>query len=209
MSRLPPQRHLRLEEVQSDLLSLASEVVSADLEIIAYKSAAPFVALIDARRLRHYRFAVDDLAKLRADADVMSCWCAKGSDNDFRQELVRSGRLVQSHLAAKRLGLSRVELAAAVSEQRLFTVDVGPKTYLPAFFLAEKPERSKIEATSQLLRGLPSWSAWEFFTLPKNSLWGYTPLEALRQGLVESVAEAAEAFVERCLDRFMSPWSSP
>lgn len=204
MTTLPSQRHLRIEQVQADLLTIASQVASSDIEVLVYRSTVPVVALIDVRRLWHYRYAVEDLAKLRADGDVIACWCSKG-DESFRKELVKSGRLVATHIAARQLRVSRKDLAAAVSEQRMFTVKVDDYSYLPAFFLIEEVERRKIEVTYQVLRELPGWSVWEFFTLPKNSLWGYTPLDALRRGLVDSVKEAAEAFTERSLHRITGP----
>ena len=68
-------------------------------------------------------------------------------------------------------------------------MDVDDEKYFPAFL-----DRRKLEEVTRLLGELPGWRKWQFFTMPKASLNGLTPLEALKRGMVEEVMEAAEAF---------------
>jgi hypothetical protein len=117
-----------------------------------------------------------------------------------RMALVDNELLLTSGQIDDRKLFTRQSLSEAVKSGRMFRVEVGSKRYVPAFFFRGKVDRPKIEAVAKLLGPLPGWSKWQFFTTPKESLRGLTPLEALAKGkteLTEAVAEAAAAFAER------------
>jgi hypothetical protein len=114
-----------------------------------------------------------------------------------RRALVARKELISAADALARLGISRQSLHAAVKDGRMFTVDVGATAYFPAFYVQGDLDRKHLSAVTRLLGKLPGWSKWQFFTRPKASLGKVTPLEALADGKIDDVKEAAEAFAER------------
>ena len=114
-----------------------------------------------------------------------------------RRRLVNEGKLLPPVAMWEGLGVTRQALNKALSTGRMFTVDVGAEQYYPAFYLAGDLDRRKLERVTQLLGNLPGSSKWQFFTTPKASLDGLTPLIALQRGLYDEVKAAAEAFAER------------
>ncbi|NHZ78670.1 hypothetical protein F2P44_05150 [Massilia sp. CCM 8695] len=89
-------------------------------------------------------------------------------------------------------------LGKAVQSKRMFTLDgpSGRKVY-PAFFADPRCNREHIERVCQALGDWPGPSKWEFFTSPRESLNGLTPIEALVRGELDQVLRAAAAFQER------------
>jgi hypothetical protein len=67
--------------------------------------------------------------------------------------------------------------------------------YFPYFFADEKYPRRALEKVSKALGKLPGARKWQFFTTPRISLNGKTPLEALSKGQVDAVLSAA-AFLD-------------
>ncbi|MCA8070025.1 hypothetical protein [Burkholderia vietnamiensis] len=114
-----------------------------------------------------------------------------------REALVREGRLIKPASFLRGLGVTKQALSKAVKSGRMFSLDVGPATYYPAFYLDLEVDRKELQKVTQALGSLPGWSKWQFFTLPKGSLGSRTPLEALAEGMVEDVRGAAHAFAER------------
>lgn len=67
----------------------------------------------------------------------------------------------------------------------------------PSFYLDSRVDRRKLERVSKALGALPGWEKWRFFTTPKGSLAGLTPLDALKNGKYAEVLTAAAGFAER------------
>lgn len=116
-----------------------------------------------------------------------------------REKDVAEGRLLLDAEIRKRLGLSNHALRDALKEKRMFALK-GPsgKFYYPAFFADEKTyNRIVLEQVCMALGDIPAASKWGFFTLPRLSLGGQTPLEAIAKGnKLDIVMNAAKAFAE-------------
>ncbi len=122
----------------------------------------------------------------------------KGQAILSRQQHIDDGSLIKSSELWKRLGFSRQAGSKAISEFRIFSVD-GPRgaSLCPAFFADPAYDRSTLEAVSKELGSLPGPVKWQFFTTPKLSLNGKTPLEAIKRGQINKVLLAAAGFRER------------
>jgi hypothetical protein len=94
-------------------------------------------------------------------------------------------------------GLSQRALGEALRAMRVFAVELHGQTYVPNFYLDKRYDRRQLESVCRLLGALPGGSKLQFFTTPKGSLAGLTPLDALASGKVASVRAAARGFVER------------
>lgn len=57
--------------------------------------------------------------------------------------------------------------------------------------------RRVLETVTPALGDIPASSKWQFFTTPKASLGGATPLLALQRGDLQAVMATAAGFVER------------
>lgn len=115
----------------------------------------------------------------------------------YHHRLVADGEVLPLPIVAAALGLSREALEQRLREGRMFSVRVGSEEYCPAFFLDKSLDRSQLEDVCLILRYLHDWSKWQFFSQPKASLSGITPVQALLQGSFEAVKESAGAFAER------------
>lgn len=104
-------------------------------------------------------------------------------------------KLLSSGEMAARIGVTTQALSAAVRAQRMFVL-AGPSggNFFPAFFADTKYDRPVLAKVSKMLGGLSGGSKWDFFTTPRISLKGRTPLEALAKGNIEEVMAAAAAF---------------
>lgn len=107
------------------------------------------------------------------------------------------GELLPSAEYVARRGISRQALSKALAAQRVFYVEVGGQRCVPAFFLDAQLERRQLEAVCKALGELPGPAKLQFFTTPKASLEGRTPLQALAQGLASRVRVAAAGFAQR------------
>ena len=115
-----------------------------------------------------------------------------------RTRQVENGFLLTSANLCTRRQFSRQALSRAVKDGRVFWLDGPSGTQLyPAFFARPKSERLAFEKVSRALGNLSGASKWQFFTTPKRSLEGISPVEALNQGDTESVITAAVAFGKR------------
>lgn len=93
--------------------------------------------------------------------------------------------------------LSDLQLDQALQAKRLFAVELQEQEYLPDFFLDERYERHQLQAICKLLGDLPGGSKLQFFTTPKGSLSGQTPLDALMDRKAAAVRRTAQGFAER------------
>jgi hypothetical protein len=93
--------------------------------------------------------------------------------------------------------LTTPQLDRELHAKRLFTVELQGQDYLPAFFLDGRYERRQLQAICKVLGDLPGGSKLQFFTTPKGSLSGQTPLDALLERKAAAVRRTAQGFVER------------
>lgn len=112
-------------------------------------------------------------------------------------EFHRQPSLISMTEFCEEAGLSPEALEKALSGHRLFAVQLNGEVCLPDFFLDERYDRQHLESVCKVLGGLPGGSKLQFFTTPKGSLGGRTPLYTLATGEVALVHLAAQGFVER------------
>lgn len=93
--------------------------------------------------------------------------------------------------------LTAPQLDRALHAKRLFAVELQGQEYLPEFFLDARYERHQLQAFCKVLGDLPAGSKLQFFTTPKGSLNGQTPLDALMDRKVAAVRRTAQGFAER------------
>lgn len=113
--------------------------------------------------------------------------------NNYRQRLVDSSELVQ----ASRLALSSSDIEELQNAGRLFDIQHDGVAFYPAFFNDPSLDKKELGDMCQILQPLSGSAKWQFFTRPKNSLAGKTPLDALRDGEVSKVERAALGFLMR------------
>jgi len=115
-----------------------------------------------------------------------------------RHRLVADGALISSSELQARLEIRKAAVSKALKELRFFSIDgPGRARLYPAFFADPGSNRKKLEKISKELGDLPGPSKWQFFTTPKRSLDGCTPLEAIQKGQFDKVLSAATGFRER------------
>jgi len=113
-----------------------------------------------------------------------------------RADLVAKKQVITAADLMDRLDFTRQALSKAVLARRFFTVDVGANRMYPAFFADPNLDRRKLERIAKDLGELPGWSKWVFFTTPKASLGGVTPLDALKRGRYSEARRAAIGFLD-------------
>lgn len=130
---------------------------------------------------------------------------AQQENDDFMAELrnqeqtqrtkdIASKKLLTSAEMSVRLGLTKQALTAAVRAQRMFVLaGASGENFFPAFFADAKYDRPVLEKISKTLGGLSGGSKWDFFTNPRMSLKGKSPLDALAKGDIELVVDVAAA----------------
>lgn len=94
-------------------------------------------------------------------------------------------------------GISPEALQDALAARRVFAVEMHGQLLVPDFYLDARYDRRQLESICKVLGDLPGGSKLQFFTTPKGSLGGRTPLDALADGDVALVRRAAQGFVER------------
>jgi hypothetical protein len=108
----------------------------------------------------------------------------------YRQQLVDRADIVP----ATTFGLSASDLEEMVTAGRLFTLEFNGALFYPAFFNSPDLNMTRLGDICQILGPLSGGQKWQFFTRPKHSLGGKTPLDALRNGEFELVNRAAIMF---------------
>lgn len=116
-------------------------------------------------------------------------------EQERREQQIASGEFLTSAELSARLEISTAALTAAVKAKRMFTLK-GPRgrNVYPAFFADKSLDRSVLERIARQLGDLPAASKYFFFTSPRTSLGGKSPLQALAKGKVDAVLTAAAAF---------------
>jgi len=94
-------------------------------------------------------------------------------------------------------GQSALQLDRALAAKRLFALELHGREYVPDFFLDHRYDRRQLATVSKLLGDLSGGSKLQFFTTPKGSLSGQTPLEALADRKFAAVRRTAQGFAER------------
>src|SRR6266851_331041 len=107
---------------------------------------------------------------------------------------IKMQALLDSSDFANRLNWTRQALSKALRANRVFSLEVRGNRYFPAFFTDPRHERRHLEAVSRLLGDVPGGSKWLFFTTPKGSLAGLTPIQALDKGQLVAVKATVERF---------------
>lgn len=100
----------------------------------------------------------------------------------LRGTLVAQGALLPEAQMAVRLGMTPTALVDTCRRYRLFAVDVENCAYYPAFLADPEIDRADLGDVIERLAGVSGWGMYVFFTTPKSSLAGQTPLAALRAG---------------------------
>lgn len=115
-----------------------------------------------------------------------------------RMRDIATQRLLPAAQMRERMQLSPQALSAALKTKRIFALSGPSDAYVyPAFFADPSYERRALERVSQALGDLPGSSKWDFFTKPRLSLGGKTPLQAIAKGRGEAVMNLAKAFREQ------------
>ena len=108
---------------------------------------------------------------------------------------IASKKLLKSAAIAGKLGVTPQAVTAAVRANSMFAL-AGPSgdSFVPAFFADAKYDRKVLGKVSRVLGGMSGGSKWDFFTSPRISLNGKSPLDALAKGNIKQVLEVAAAF---------------
>lgn len=115
-----------------------------------------------------------------------------------RADLEETGQLIAAQELAQRLQVTNQAVSKALKSGRLFALDAsGGRLLYPSFYADGKLSRRDLAAVTRALGDIPASSKWQFFTTPKASLGGLTPLEALERGQRQAVMVTAAGFLER------------
>lgn len=114
-----------------------------------------------------------------------------------RKREIAAGELLPGTEMQRRLQISAQALSTAMKRKRIFALKgAAGKYHYPAFFADRAYDRGTLERVSQALGDLPGSSKLHFFTSPRHSLGGLSPLQALAKGRVDAVLDQANAFRE-------------
>ncbi|AXA90828.1 hypothetical protein [Massilia sp. YMA4] len=114
-----------------------------------------------------------------------------------RQHQVAKGELLPGREMQRLLGITPQALSAAMKRKRIFALKGTSGKYLyPSFFADSAYDRATLERICQALGDLPGSTKLHFFTSPRLSLGGFTPLQAVAKGKVDAVLDQANAMRE-------------
>lgn len=122
------------------------------------------------------------------------------SESDWQirlKQALATGELVDEHSLVERLGWDARQLEAAIASRRIFFLECEGSRCFPAFFCDEVCDPRQVQSVSEALGTATAGGKWQFFSTPKGSLGGCTPLKALARGQFRAVGDAALAFAER------------
>lgn len=124
---------------------------------------------------------------------MMAGMASKGNVPDQSSSIT----LIDEGEFARLLRRSRASLDVAAKKHSIFFVDDRGERRYPSFFVDSSYRRRDLYLVSRTLGCLHGSSKLQFFTHPKGSLGGDTPLEALRRGRRAEVLRSAVGFAER------------
>lgn len=150
---------------------------------------APLSIVDQLIRRRRTDSAIEDNTDLLADMSAAAM--------ERRRRLVDEGMLLTSLQLCERLDISPHSLSAAVHDRRIFWIDgpTGERLY-PSFFATDVAPQSDIERICVELGDVPGSVKWQFFSMPKHSLDGATPIDALAHGQFDRVLRTARLSME-------------
>lgn len=140
---------------------------------------------------------LDLIRKGIAEASAPEVVPVDGSDTSPFYPFLQNTTLISAAQIAARLGWTRQALKKALAARRVFFVELRGQRLFPSFFTESRYERKQLEAVSKILDDLPGGSKLQFFTMPKTSLSGETPLDALAGGKYSCVRTTAIRFAQR------------
>lgn len=115
-----------------------------------------------------------------------------------RRALVDKGELLTSADLIERVDITRQALSNRLAAGSIFYVDGGRnERYYPAFFVDAALDTKAVRKVTKALGDLPGASKWLFFTSPRESLGGLTPLEVLAGKRPAAKAGYASGELER------------
>lgn len=121
----------------------------------------------------------------------------KRQEQAERQRKIAADELLPGTEMQRRLQISAQALSAAMKRKRIFAIKgAAGKYFYPAFFADSAYDRATLERICQALGDLPGSSKLHFFTSPRHSLGGLSPLQALAKGRIDAVLDQANAFRE-------------
>lgn len=150
---------------------------------------------------------VDAVADVVRDASIkrlQGCpeWPASASNvtsrsaQSPREAQFRRGLLDEAQFAAL-LGWTVGRIDRALASNSIFTVSIEGIRFFPRFLADRSYSRRHLSKVCRLLGELPGPSKLQFFSTPKASLGGESPLDALLKGRVAAVCAAAQGFALR------------
>lgn len=170
-----------------------SDIVVTKLQDESFwQSDAAIAAVADVVR----QFAFDRLnITLRAPQrdEASECW-REGFELSVDRGL---HRVIGIAGFADRLGWPVGRVRRALATGSLFEVESGGEVGVPLFLADATLNLTQMRIVCRLLGGLSSASKLHFFTSPKGSLGGCTPIEAIAQRRFAAVKVAALGFKER------------
>lgn len=122
--------------------------------------------------------------------------------NAERYPLVLQGKVLGTHDFCNAAGITEKKLDKLVDSGRIFRVYFGPDAYIPAFFLTPMIFRDDFRTVIRRLGKIDSWTMFDFFTTPVNTLDGDTPLQRLSVEDVKSVVKEAATFARQYVQLF-------
>lgn len=113
-----------------------------------------------------------------------------------RRRLVdAAGGLLNAASAAEILGVTRQAVDKRRVRNRLLAITQGKRGFgYPAFQFDDGRTLAGLDRSLDALQGLDTWMQLVFFAEPNDRLGGKRPLESLREGQVDAVMRAAQAF---------------
>ena len=105
--------------------------------------------------------------------------------------------LILSKEFCEACGLSSHAFDKALLGERAFAVEIDGQLFVPNFYLDKRYDYRQLASISKVLCDLRCGSKLQFFTTPKGSLGGQTPLEALADRKFAAVRRTAQGFAER------------
>lgn len=127
---------------------------------------------------------------------------AANKANSERYALVLQGKVLRTHDFRNAAGITEKKLDKFVNSGRMFRVYFGPEPYIPAFFLTPMIFRDDFRKVILRLGKIDSWTKFDFFTTPAESLDGATPLQRLSAENVEPVVAEAATFAQQYVQLF-------
>lgn len=117
--------------------------------------------------------------------------------DERKAALLREPTMLTGEAAAARLGVSRETINKRAQQGKLLALEFAKrgKRY-PDWQFEDRLAGSPIERVMTALTPLEPWERYRFFTQKQPGTGGQTPIEALRQGALDAVCRAAEAWTE-------------